>query len=182
MLRPFAKKYCNGLRFRAFSGCETNPVIFTNDVSVLTGISWRSSDLPKRSTTRCLSEPGSNWCRVTSLCTSRNSLSGLTSARRSNSCTICVSSTESFLRNLRRAGKLKNRFFTDRFVPAGQASASWLSNFDAAICRWVPMVSPRRIVRRSICATAAIEGRASPRNPIVWRSNRSAACLIFEVA
>ena len=28
--------------------------------------------------------------------------------------------------------------------------------------------SPRRMVRKSICATAAIEGRASPRKPMVW--------------
>lgn len=40
-----------------------------------------------------------------------------------------------FFRNLRRAGKLKNRFFTDRFVPAAQASAVWCWNLDAAISR-----------------------------------------------
>ena len=63
----------------------------------------------------------------------------------------------------------KNMFFTIMLVPGTHDAGSWLSNFDSEMSRRVPMVSSFRIVRRSICATAAIDGSASPRKPMVWR-------------
>ena len=105
-----------------------------------------------------------------------------TSAWRSNSRIMWLSSTVSFFRNLRRAGMWKNMFFTIRFVPGVQVAGSWLSNFDSARQMRVPTGSPWRIVRMSIWATAAIDGNASPRNPMVCRPNRSEACDILLVA
>ena len=131
---------------------------------------------------RCFKVPGSSWYRVFSLWISVNSVSRFTSASRSNSCTILLSSTESFFKNFRRAGTLKNRFLTIILVPGLQASGCWLSTFDPFMTILVPMVSSLRIVRRSTWAMAAIEASASPLNPIVCSANKSAASFIFEVA
>ena len=45
-------------------------------------------------------------------------------------CIMWLSSTLSFLRNLRRPGVWKNRFFTIRFVPGAQTTGSCASNLD----------------------------------------------------
>ena len=95
---------------------------------------------------------------------------------------MLLSSTESFFRNLRLAGTLKNRFFTIRFEPSEHASGSCDSKVDPLICTRVPTVSPLRIVRRSTCAIAAMDARASPRNPIVCSCSRSLAAVILDVA
>ena len=60
--------------------------------------------------------------------------------------------------------------------------ASWLSTLEPAITSLVPNSSPSTHVRNSTCATAAIEAKASPRNPIVRKANKSAASRILEVA
>ncbi len=181
MFLPFTMKYCNAPRLRAFSGLDTNPSILTIDVSVTTGSTCFSMLLPNSMPILCSSAPPISWCSTTSLWVMVNSIWVFTSARRSNSCIILLSSTESFFRNLRRAGTLKNRFFTIMFDPGAHASGCWLSTLEPFINRRVPMESPCRMVRRSTWAIAAIEARASPRNPIVWRENRSDASDIFDV-
>ena len=67
-------------------------------------------------------------------------------------------------------------------VPGTQTSGSWLSTWEALIIRRVPSWSSLRMVRISTSAMAAMEGRASPRKPMVWRVKRSSAERIFEVA
>ena len=139
----------------------------TNGAAVPIGSSARSMALPNKSIIRCFSVACRNWWRVTSLLMRVKSMPGLTSARRSNSRSMCPSSTESFFRNLRRAGMLKNKFFTIRLLPGVATTGSWLMNLDSDKHSFDPISSPLRIVRNSICATEAIEGSASPRNPMV---------------
>ena len=73
--------------------------------------------LPKRSAIRRLSGAFINRWSSVSLWVIDSSTPGLTKAGRSNSLKTCPSSTVSFFRNLRRAGTLKNRFFTIMFDP-----------------------------------------------------------------
>lgn len=47
-----------GVALAGVSGLATKPEIFTSDVSVATGMSCFSSDLPKRLTMRCFRVPG----------------------------------------------------------------------------------------------------------------------------
>ena len=158
------------------------PLSLTIEVSVSTGIICLSSDLPKRSAIRPLSDERRREWRVVSLLMRVKSTPMLTRASLSNSRIILLSSTESFFRNLRRAGTLKKRFLTIILLPGAHASGVWLSTFDPLITRRVPIVSSLRMVRRSTWAIAAIEASASPRNPIVDSVKRSSARLIFEVA
>ena len=46
---------------------------------------------------------------------------------RSNSARMLLNSVELAFKNLRRAGTLKNRFFTEKLLPLEQDIASWLS-------------------------------------------------------
>ena len=101
---------------------------------------------------------------------------------RSNSARILLSSVELAFRNLRRAGTLKNKFFTEKLLPFEQETASWLSTLEPAITNLVPNSSDSSRVFNSTCATAAMEASASPRNPIVRRANKSDASRILEVA
>ena len=95
---------------------------------------------------------------------------------------ICLSSLSGDFRNFRRAGTLKNRFFTTKVVPAAQAVGSCRTIFDAAISINVPNSASACRVCSSTAATAAIEARASPRNPIVCSLKRSAVSRILDVA
>ena len=86
---------------------------------------------------------------------------------RSKAVRILFSSVALLLRNLRRAGTLKKRLLMVKELPTEHEQGSWLSTREADIVRQVPISSSCRRVRNSICATAAMEGSASPRNPIV---------------
>ena len=57
----------------------------------------------------------------------------------------------------------------------GQEAGSCDTTFEAAMRKQVPISSSARRVRSSTCATAAIEAKASPRKPMVWRAKRSSA-------
>ena len=107
---------------------------------------------------------------------------GYTRAMRSKAVIMLFNSVEFDLRNLRLAGTLKNRFSTRKLLPAGQEHGSCDRILLPAIESDVPSWSASRRVRSSTCATAAIEASASPRNPMVWSVNKSAASRIFEVA
>ena len=115
------------------------------------------------------------WCKV-------KDTSGLTNTIRSNSVNILLSSVWFDFRNLRRAGTLKNKFFTLKLLPFGQETASCPSTLEPDIVNIVPNSSPSIRVRSSTWATAAIEAKASPRNPMVCKANKSAASRILEVA
>ena len=95
---------------------------------------------------------------------------------------MLFSSVALVLRNLRRAGTLKNRFSTMKLHPTGQATGSWPTTREPEIDRWVPMSRPSSRVLSSTCATAAIDASASPLNPMVCRANKSSALRIFDVA
>ena len=77
------------------------------------------------------------------------------------------------LRKARRAGRLKNRSRTCTVVPSGQPAGSSESTRPASSAMRVPASWPRARVVISTRLTAAIEGRASPRKPIVDTSTRS---------
>ena len=86
------------------------------------------------------------------------------------------------LRNLRRAGTLKNRLFTVKLHPRAHDTGSWFWSFEPAMAISVPSSSVSLRVFSSTCATAAMEASASPRKPMVCKANRSAASRILEVA
>ncbi len=90
-------------------------------------------------------------------------------------------STWLLLRNLRRAGTLKKRFLIMKFDPGGQAMGSWLSQVDALMMSFVPSWLSAWRVRSSTCEMAAIDAKASPRNPMVCSVNRSSALRILLV-
>src|SRR3989441_8678168 len=92
------------------------------------------------------------------------------------------SSVDSERRNLRRAGVLKKRSRTSTSVPAGRAISLTSRSFPPAISMRVPESSDATRVSSTSRETAAIEGRASPRNPSVEISNRSSAERILLVA
>ena len=70
----------------------------------------------------------------------------------------------------------------EKLQPTEQEQGSCPTKRLPAIDRCVPISSFSCRVFSSTCATAAIEAKASPRNPIVRRANRSSAFRIFEVA
>ena len=53
---------------------------------------------------------------------------------------------------------------------------------EASIMTLVPISDPRKRLFKFTCAIAAIDAKASPRNPIVCNEKRSSAFLILEVA
>ena len=73
-------------------------------------------------------------------------------------------------------------FFTEIEVPTPHAITSCFSNLDPEITKSVPNSSSFCLLFTSSCEIAAIEGNASPLNPIVVRENKSSEFLIFEVA
>ena len=77
---------------------------------------------------------------------------------------------------------LKKRFLTEKMAPSAQASGARSTSSEPSISRRVPSSAPRARVRSSTCATAAMEGNASPRKPIVRREKRPSAAAIFDVA
>ena len=69
-----------------------------------------------------------------------------------------------------------------KLLPTEHATGSWLSTLQPEMERDVPISSVAWRVFSSTCATAAIEARASPRNPMVCKEKRSSAWRIFDVA
>ena len=116
------------------------------------------------------------------LCCNVNATEGLTNAIRSNSCMMLLSSVWLDLRNFLRAGTLKKRFLTSKFAPTGHAHGSCETILDPSISTWVPSSFSMVRVVSLTCATAAIDGSASPRNPMVFSANKSSAFLILDVA
>ena len=99
-----------------------------------------------------------------------------------NSSTICLSSTVLFFKKFRRAGTLKNKFLTDRLVPGLMLQGSCFLISVASTINRVPNSELCNRVLSSSWATAAMEARASPRNPMVLIENKSDDCLILDVA
>ena len=85
-------------------------------------------------------------------------------------------------RNFLRTGTLKNKFSTIKLQPFGHATGSCESKRPPSMCRHVPMGFSSVRVLRVTCATDAMDGRASPRNPMVFSVKRSSALRIFDVA
>ena len=92
-------------------------------------------------------------------------ISGRVRATRVNSSRMCLNSTLSLLRNLRRAGVLKKRLRTMKLEPAGAATVEVFVSPKAPTRTSVPVSSWGRRVRRVTSATAAMLARASPRKP-----------------
>ena len=101
---------------------------------------------------------------------------------RKNSSLMWRSSASLDFKKLRRAGTLKNRFFTVKLVPTEDGFGSCSMTFEPSMRIFVPTSSSFRRVVSSTCATAAIEASASPRNPMVFMAKRSSAHDIFDVA
>ena len=112
----------------------------------------------------------------------RNSISSLVRATRVNSDTIIRYSLLSDLRNFLLAGMLKNRLRTAMLQPSGQAISVVSRTLPPDICTSAPVSSPLLRVLRVTSAQAAIEARASPRNPKVDRFWRSSTLSILDVA
>ena len=70
-------------------------------------------------------------------------------------------------RNLRRAGTLKKRLLTSKLAPTGQEQTSCATTFDPSRHNCTPSSCDALLVVSLTCDTAAIEGKASPRKPIV---------------
>ena len=158
------------------------PSILTSDVVVSTGSRRWLKCLPKTSTIRRRVGAAGRFITSVSLCMRRKVRVGLAKTTRSNSVMMLRNSVSFDLRNFRRAGTLKKRFLTEKMAPSGQASGAMSISSEPSIVRRVPNSVPRARVRSSTCATAAMEGSASPRKPIVRSEKRSSAAAIFEVA
>ena len=104
------------------------------------------------------------------------------SATRKNSSSICLNSMGFDLRKFRRAGILKNKFFTAIDVPLlhWHTDCSFIS--EPSITILVPSSLSFILVFSSTCATAAIDANASPLKPMVRITNKSCASRILEVA
>ena len=108
-----------------------------------------------------------------------NPTSGRTSAWRRTASMQCASSVASVLRNLRRAGVLKNSSFTSTVVPCARA---------AGLSSPVKPLSEKAVAwpaGREISAQSAIElmaASASPRKPMVPTDSRSSRLVILLVA
>ena len=134
---------------------------------------------PSTSRRRCSGAARRHWCSGLPSCQIAKPTSGRASAWRRTASTQCASSVASVLRNLRRAGVLKNSSRTSTVVPVPRAAA---------------VSSPERASSRCACAacgvrlhrlTSAIEAmaaNASPRKPIVATPSRSCRLAILLVA
>ena len=91
--------------------------------------------------------------------------SGRVMATRVNSSRMCLNSTLSLFRNLRRAGVLKKRLRTAKFEPAGAATEAVRTSPSGPVRTSVAVSSEARRVRSVTSATAAMLARASPRKP-----------------
>ena len=78
---------------------------------------------------------------------------------------MCLSSTLSDLRNLRRAGVLKKRLRTAKLEPAGAATEAVRTLLSPLILTSVAVSSAALLVLRVISATAAMLASASPLKP-----------------
>jgi len=94
----------------------------------------------------------------------------------------CDASVASPLRNFRRAGRLNSRSATSIVVPTGAPTSVTEVSFDASMTIRVAARSPSRRVVSVIRDTLAIDGRASPRKPMLESAHRSSTQRIFEVA
>ena len=77
---------------------------------------------------------------------------------------------------------LKNKFLTATEVPSEVETTSSDFSLLPSILTAVPKDSPRSLVFNSTWAMAAILAKASPRNPLVFKQNKSSAVVILEVA
>ena len=78
--------------------------------------------------------------------------------------------------------ELKNKFFTIMDVPFGATVTSCEIILLPSIFICVATSSSAVLVCISTWAIAAMEAKASPLKPLVFKLNKSSACFIFEVA
>ncbi len=86
------------------------------------------------------------------------------------------------LRNLRRAGTLKNSSRTSTTVPAAPPAGETVASRPPSTVTRVPSASPLFLVRSSSRLTEAMLGSASPRKPNEWMLTRSSSEPILLVA
>ena len=182
MKRPLTKRYCDAPFFLADSGLPTKPLILTSDVSTCTGSSCSLSFLPKMPTMRCKAPPAGSCIRLFPLLDSVKVMEGLTNAMRSKSWMMLFSSVWFDLRNFRLAGTLKKRLLTRKLAPTGHEHTSCETRREPSMHSCTPKSCSAVRVVSLTCATAAMEGRASPRKPIVRSVKRSSAWAILDVA
>ena len=118
----------------------------------------------------------------------RKEMSGCDRDRCSNSALIYPASVAAVFKNLRRTGVLKNRLRIINVVPSGAPTSSKLISFPPSITYRIPVKLSAVFVTSSICETAAMLERASPRKPkeetfikpsmdlillVEWRKNAS---------
>ena len=107
--------------------------------------------------------------------------SGCPKASRLTISTIFRISVLSERKYLSRAGVLKNKSLTEILVPFGEAASSCsFFSLPTKIARTPPKLS--LLVITSTWETAAIEAKASPRNPKVEMLNKSRSVAILLVA
>ena len=180
--RWLTKKNCSPLDFLANSGFPTKPEIFNNSVSSCTGTNFSFILAPKIWMMRCRNGSDLKSKRSLSLWCMEKLICGWAIATLWNSSIICLNSTGSDFRKFRLAGMLKNRFLTATEVPSEVETTSSDLSLLPSILTAVPKDSPLNLVFNSIWAMAAILAKASPRNPLVLRQNKSSAVVILEVA
>ena len=137
---------------------------------------------PKMATTLCLSETGLRLNRSLPLLWSLKLTSGCAMATLWNSSMMWRISTWSDFKKLRLAGTLKNKFLIANWVPSGQATGETSPVSLPLNTTFVPISEPTSLVLSSTWATAAIDARASPLNPLVTRASKSSAVEILDVA
>ena len=167
---------------RALSGVPIKPEMLAIEVSTSNDRRESFNFLSKTCITLCRSVAVGRLIISTPLCSTRKQISGCTRAIRSTSLIELLSSVWSDLRNFLLAGTLKKMFFIMKLLPVGHMSASCRRTFEPSMKRAVPSSSCSILVCSSTCATAAIEGSASPRKPKVESAKRSFAWVIFDVA
>jgi hypothetical protein len=114
---------------------------------------------------------------VTRKCTSRWARAIASSSR-----IAAAISLGALLRNLRRAGVLKNRSCVSTVVPAEAATSSFSATAPPSPRTRVPVSDPRGHEDSEKRVTAQMAGSASPRKPSVTMASRSASVASLEVA
>ncbi len=177
--RPLTNRYCRSARARAASGWPTRPSRLSGPATAVSVRLAAANSVPSTSRRRCVASAARHWATRRPSCQTAKPTSGRASAWRRTASSAWASSVASVLRNLRRAGVLKNSSCTSTVVPTARAAGC---NSPLRASSRVACGAPAVRLVIETPATEAIAASASPRNPIVATDSSSASEAILLVA
>ena len=147
----------------------TNPLIFTKEVSVPTGASWLSRFFAEEGADSLLEGATHEFVQSGVVVYHCELHGGVHKSHALELMHYVAQFNAVFLEESAASGRVEEQVLHHKVCSRSADHGFLCSNLDSETVRRVPILSSRRIVRMSICATAAMEARASPRNPMVWR-------------